>query len=713
VDDGTSGFVPADRRIAAWLFVLVTLCFLLVQEGAITGYDGRTMYGVTQAIVERGALDVDPELNTQPGPDGLAYSRYGVGLSVVAAVPYLALRPLAGLLSDSTLILEAAAAATMAFIMGALVAFMYLLGRRLGATAGAAMLVAAGAVAGTFALPYGKEFFSEPLAALGIVVSVERLLARRPGAAGLALGLAILTRPQNVLFIPVALFVTWRSQNVRAAVRLGWGMLPGVVATLAYNAVRFGSPLETGYGDVGMTTPFLRGAAGLLFDPVKSLFLFAPVILLLPFAFGKALRENPVATALIAGYGAITFLLTATWFAWHGGWSWGPRLLLPAVLLSVVLLGPWMTTTARRRLAVATFVAGFLVSFPALIVSTQTQQLETAPVPPETHFLDTQPLASPSILRQAELIAPVARYSIEHRYEGKGDGRNYLRFLSLWQFGATRELGRAGLGIGVAGTAVLLGAIAFAARRLASAYRAAGRSGPENRVIGERTEGSPSGTENLEAMEGARNYQRFLVGSVLSEVDLRRRVLDFGAGTGVYAKALRAEGADVTCVEPHSGMRAVMDLQGLPVAENVESCEPGGYGTVYSLNVLEHIEDDEAALRALRRCLAPGGRLVLYVPAFQVLFSKMDQRVGHHRRYRRESLEGLLRAAQFRVLKAEYVDSLGFLASLVYRLLGRDGTITSRSVLVYDRLIFPMSRVLDVVTRRFFGKNVLLVACRD
>ena len=42
-------------------------------------------------------------------------------------------------------------------------------------------------------------------------------------------------------------------------------------------------------------------------------------------------------------------------------------------------------------------------------------------------------------------------------------------------------------------------------------------------------------------MAGARNYQRFLVGSVLSEVDLQRRVLDFGAGTGLYAKALRAE----------------------------------------------------------------------------------------------------------------------------------------------------------------------------
>ena len=58
-----------------------------------------------------------------------------------------------------------------------------------------------------------------------------------------------------------------------------------------------------------------------------------------------------------------------------------------------------MTTVTRRHIVVATFVAGFLISVPAVLVSTQTQQLETPPVPPDTHFLDTQPMASPSIVR--------------------------------------------------------------------------------------------------------------------------------------------------------------------------------------------------------------------------------------------------------------------------------------------------------------------------
>ncbi|HZB48625.1 MAG TPA: hypothetical protein VE547_05980, partial [Mycobacteriales bacterium] len=412
-----------DRRVAVWLFLAVSAFFLLVQEGAITGYDGRTMYGVAEAIVERGTLAVDPELNTLPGPDGREYSRYGLGLSLLALVPYLLFRPLAALGPDPAALVEGAAAASMAFVMGGLVAALYLLGRRLGARVGPAALVALGAVAGTFALPYGKEFFSEPLAALCLVVSVERMLARRPGWSGVALGLAILTRPQNLLFAPVYAAVAWRADGIRAVLRLGLGLLPGVALTVAYNQVRFGNPLQLGYQDVGLTTPFLEGLTGLLAEPRKSVLLFAPIVVLLPWALWHAWRRQRTAAVLIGAQVAITVGLTATWFAWHGGWSWGPRLLLPAVLVAAVLVGPWLTTTRRIRVAVLLFAAGFLVSAPALLVSTQTQQLETAPVPPDAHFLDTQPLASPTVVRQWELVAPVTRHSVKHRYDGADDGR--------------------------------------------------------------------------------------------------------------------------------------------------------------------------------------------------------------------------------------------------------------------------------------------------
>ena len=283
---------PSDPRVAGWLFVLVTVCFLIVQEGAITGYDGRTMYGVTEAVIERGTLAVDPELNTLPGRDGEEYSRYGLGLSLLAAVPYLLVRPLAALAPDPDAVLEAAVSASMAFVLGALAAALYLLGRRLGAGVRAATIVGIGAVAGTFALPYGKEFFSEPLAALCLVVGVERLLARRPEWAGLALGLAVVTRPQNLLFLPVVAAVVWRSQGAERVLRLGpragaWDR-PG--PRIQRGSLRL--PLELGYQDVGLTTPFLTGAVGLLAHPLKSIVLFAPIVLVLPAAVHQDLAHQ-------------------------------------------------------------------------------------------------------------------------------------------------------------------------------------------------------------------------------------------------------------------------------------------------------------------------------------------------------------------------------------------------------------------------------------
>jgi hypothetical protein len=229
-------------------------------------------------------------------------------------------------------------------------------------------------------------------------------------------------------------------------------MAPGVVATFAYNVARFGDPLAFGYQDVGFTTPYLTGARGLLFEPSKSLLLFAPIVVVLPFALRQVWRRDASAFWLLTANFAITFAVTAMWFAWHGGWSWGPRLLLPGVLPALAAIGPWLSDRRRERVAAVLFGLGFVVSVPALIVSPRAQTLEVPAPPPETHFLDTQPLYSPSVIRQYELVPTKVAYSIAHPYEERPDGLNHLRTLSLWQIGAMRVLGSGGLVLGVVGT---------------------------------------------------------------------------------------------------------------------------------------------------------------------------------------------------------------------------------------------------------------------
>lgn len=465
-----------ERRLRLWLFVLVATAFFIVQEGVITPYDGQTMYAVTRSLIDYGTAAVSTEFNTLPGPDGRAYARYGLGMSLLAAIPYAAVRPFTAGSPHADQFLEAAVSFILGFVAAALVVALYVLARQLGARAPTALLVSVGAVAGTFVLPYGKEFLSEPLTALCVVVAIERLLAGRASIAGLALGAAVLVRPQCLLIAPLLLLVGWRRHGLAAALQMALGTVPGVAATFAYNIVRFGDPLQFGYSDVGFTTPFLSGTLGLLFHPTKSLLLFAPVSVVLPFALWHLWRLHRAAFVLIAGNLAVTFVTAAMWFAWHGGWSWGPRLLIPGLLPAIAAVGPWLDRPSRQRVVALLLFSGFVLSFPALIVSTQAQQLEAPPISQEElrrgHFMPTQPLRSPWPLRQAQLVIPTVRYSLEHAYDRRNDGLNHLRSLSVWQLGATRVLGRAGLIAGVTATALLLWGTVVAWRRVASAAAA-------------------------------------------------------------------------------------------------------------------------------------------------------------------------------------------------------------------------------------------------
>jgi SAM-dependent methyltransferase len=222
-----------------------------------------------------------------------------------------------------------------------------------------------------------------------------------------------------------------------------------------------------------------------------------------------------------------------------------------------------------------------------------------------------------------------------------------------------------------------------------------------------------AGVDNLEVMEEARNYNAFLDALVRRHARSGDRLLDFGAGTGRFAGVLADAGFDVTCIEPDPQLRAKIAARGLAAAAELPAVPPGSIDYAYTLNVLEHIEDDGAALKALRDRLRPGGLLLVYVPAFALLYSSMDAGVGHLRRYRLRPLVGLVAEAGLAVESAGYCDSLGFLASLAFKMLGnRDGRINPRGLVLFDRLAFPASRLLDRLTGKIFGKNVWVLARR-
>jgi SAM-dependent methyltransferase len=222
------------------------------------------------------------------------------------------------------------------------------------------------------------------------------------------------------------------------------------------------------------------------------------------------------------------------------------------------------------------------------------------------------------------------------------------------------------------------------------------------------------GIDNLEVLTEAARYNRFLVDAVFRASGGGNEAVDFGAGTGTFSDAARERGLRVTCVEPDPRLRRLLRDRGFEAYAELEALAGESQEFIYTLNVLEHIEDDGRCLETLFLKLRPGGRLLVYVPAFEVLFSSMDKKIGHFRRYDKAGLVRIARRVGFVIERAEYADSLGFFVTLLYKIFGsRKGDVSPSTLRFYDRLIFPVSRALDRIGfSRLFGKNLMVVLRR-
>ncbi|TDC56364.1 class I SAM-dependent methyltransferase [Actinomadura sp. KC345] len=132
--------------------------------------------------------------------------------------------------------------------------------------------------------------------------------------------------------------------------------------------------------------------------------------------------------------------------------------------------------------------------------------------------------------------------------------------------------------------------------------------------------------------------------------------------------------------------------------------------SVVAINVLEHFEDDADVLASLARSVVPGGTIVLWVPGYQSLYSDFDRKVGHFRRYTPKTARDAIQRAGLTCELARPVNLLGGLAWWAAMRLGRAAAPNSGAVGVYDRVIVPVTRVLDRFLPVPFGQSVLAVA---
>jgi SAM-dependent methyltransferase len=228
---------------------------------------------------------------------------------------------------------------------------------------------------------------------------------------------------------------------------------------------------------------------------------------------------------------------------------------------------------------------------------------------------------------------------------------------------------------------------------------------------------------DLEAMSFARNYHRWIL--QLFAPYLGRRLVEVGAGSGSFSELLLELPFDsLSLVEPSREMYGLLTrhLETFPqgakvkpynavfrqVAEDIK-VEQRPDSVIY-INVLEHIADDEGELRAIREALAPGGRVLIFVPAMRWLYGSFDRLIQHQRRYTKNELEGKCEAAGFRVRLSRYFDLAGVLPWWVKYRLFKSEAMEPGAVAFYDRFVVPVAKVAEGILPPPVGKNIILVA---
>lgn len=206
------------------------------------------------------------------------------------------------------------------------------------------------------------------------------------------------------------------------------------------------------------------------------------------------------------------------------------------------------------------------------------------------------------------------------------------------------------------------------------------------------------------------------------------RLLDAGCGTGgLLAKlAARFPGAAVVGLDAdHAACIRAAAKSERPVCAGSVNQLPfatGAFGAIFSADVLCHDGVDEGrALSQFRRCLMPGGVLVLNLPAYRWMMSRHDAAVSNVRRYTRHSIAELLRGAGFRLLYASYWNAILFPVMVATRKLlpsrlppGSDVAPYPAPVEAVCRLAMRLEQgLMRSGLRLWFGGSVLVVSARE
>lgn len=232
----------------------------------------------------------------------------------------------------------------------------------------------------------------------------------------------------------------------------------------------------------------------------------------------------------------------------------------------------------------------------------------------------------------------------------------------------------------------------------------------------------PVGAATLEAVSGAARFNHWMYQQI--RPFLQGRVLEIGSGTGNISTFIVRDGFDTVLSDyqqkyldllskkfsPQLSAKQIIriDLQDPQFASTYASLQ-GSFDSICMLNVIEHLQDDLAAVANCRFLLKEKGLLVLLAPAYSFLYCDLDKNLGHYRRYTTQTLSLVCTSNKFRLLKKRYFNVTGIAGWLLSgKLLGAQ-QLKPGQMKLFDALM-PFVKLADKICCHQVGLSAIVVA---
>jgi hypothetical protein len=342
---------------------LITCLIVSVMAGFVflfTGYkepivsDDVTSLATVAALSEKGTLAIS-EMRWldrfvgvgATGIDGNLYSKYGIG-QVLVALPFYSLGrmiPSPPSVWSNHVIANSSSGVRFALFTNALLgaALVYVTSSLIEAVWGKFRLLSALVLA--FASPVffaSRTFGTEIGSALSLVIAVWCCLRKHFTLGMLFVCIAALFRPITIIFSASWLIFLWK-RPCREWFLNTMVLGAGVLALAGYNVWRYGTITQTGYAEGTGFTFQLEGLMGFFASPGRSIIYFMPIAVFMISSISSIIKSrNTFLMGILCGIAAF-FFAHAMWREWYGGWTYGPRLLIPIIPFIVLVVAPYLT----------------------------------------------------------------------------------------------------------------------------------------------------------------------------------------------------------------------------------------------------------------------------------------------------------------------------------------------------------------------------------